>query len=107
MDRLEIHDHDEVRGYAARIRYHRGWRRYEMDVRPSDGLALAVRLQAPVYASEELLAAADASPWMASLTDPSQGLFFLHAPRKSASKDGRGPAARAAATSQAGPSPPS
>ena len=83
MDRLEIYRHDESCGCAARIRYHRGWRRYAMDVRPSDGLALAVRLQAPVVASEELLASSNASDLMASLTDPSQGLFFLHAPGKS------------------------
>ena len=83
MDRMEIYRHDESCGYAARIRYHRGLRRYAMDVRPSDGLALAVRLQAPVVASEELLASSNASELMASLTDPSQGLFFLHAPGKS------------------------
>jgi bifunctional DNase/RNase len=91
MDRLEIYDYSEAQGYIARIRYHRGFRRYELDVRPSDGLAVAVRLQAPVYAHEELLATSSASELMASLSDPSPGLFFLHAPRKATRIGGAAP----------------
>lgn len=94
MDRLEIYRHEEAHGYGARVRYHRGRRRYQMDVRASDGLALAVRLQAPVFANEELLASSNASTLMDRLSDPSQGLFFLSAPQ-----GGTG-ALGAAATSQ-------
>ena len=91
MDRLEIYRHEESCGCAARICYHRRFRRYAMEVRPSDGLALAVRLQAPVVASEELLASSNASELMASLSDPSQGLFFLHAPGRSRTVAGAAP----------------
>jgi bifunctional DNase/RNase len=84
LDRLEIYSRTEALGYAARLSYHRRWRRYEMEVRPSDGLALAVRQQVPVFASEELLSTSNASALLASLSDPSQGLFFLHSPRGTA-----------------------
>jgi bifunctional DNase/RNase len=88
LDRLEIYDRSDAHGYAARIRYHRRLRHFEMDVRPSDGLALAVRLQVPVFAREELLASGNVSALMACLTDPAQGLLFLHAPREAASVGG-------------------
>jgi len=104
MDRLEIYRHDEAHGYVARIRYHRGWRRYAMDVRPSDGLALAVRLQAPVFASEALLDTSNAPALMASLSDPSQGLFFLHAPGRSIPTSGSAPGPQRRPTGQAAPS---
>ena len=41
MDHLEIYAQRAEEGYCARIRYHRRWRHYRMEVRASDGLALA------------------------------------------------------------------
>lgn len=35
----------------ARMIYHKGFRKYDTEIRPSDGIALAVRLGAPVYIS--------------------------------------------------------
>jgi bifunctional DNase/RNase len=42
-------------GYLGRILYRKGFRRYSMEVRPSDGIALALRLGAPIEVNEELL----------------------------------------------------
>lgn len=61
----------ELYGYCgdellARLRYSHGIRAYTMEVRPSDGIALAVRLQAPILVTEEVAshpAGARAFPW--------------------------------------------
>jgi uncharacterized protein len=37
-------------GSRARLSYHKGVRKFEKEVRPSDALALALRLDAPVFA---------------------------------------------------------
>ncbi len=42
-------------GVLARLVYHHRLRRWEMDVRPSDGIALALRLSAPVLCDLTLL----------------------------------------------------
>jgi uncharacterized protein len=52
FDCLEIYDVDEDT-YAARIRYRRFARRYVMEVRPSDGIALALRFRAPIILNEK------------------------------------------------------
>ncbi|HUZ17499.1 MAG TPA: bifunctional nuclease family protein [Spirochaetia bacterium] len=49
----------ELYGYSgdevlARLRYSHGFRMYTMEVRPSDGVALAIRFAAPILASEEI-----------------------------------------------------
>ena len=77
MDSLEIYGHSRESGYSARIKYHRRWRHFDMEVRPSDGLALAVRLKAPILAEEPLLSAADLCSFMSSLCDPCKGLIFF------------------------------
>lgn len=41
--------------YFAEIHLAQGERSYQLDSRPSDAIALAVRAEAPIYASEELL----------------------------------------------------
>lgn len=43
-------------GFLARMEYGKGWRSWTRDVRPSDALALAVAVDAPVYAHQSLLA---------------------------------------------------
>ncbi len=44
--------------YHARIHIDRDGTAHEVDARPSDALALAVRVEAPIYAAEEVLAQA-------------------------------------------------
>jgi len=55
LQALEIYGYADD-AYLARIRYRRGFRHYTVDVRPSDGLALALRLDAPIYCDTALLA---------------------------------------------------
>jgi uncharacterized protein len=42
--------------YYARLWYKKGFKRYNMEIRPSDGLALVVRMGIPIYLEKELLA---------------------------------------------------
>jgi uncharacterized protein len=49
-------------GSRARLSYRRGLRRYEKEVRPSDALALALRLDAPVLADASLFDRRGAGP---------------------------------------------
>jgi uncharacterized protein len=53
---------DEVR---ARLIYHRGLRKYTKELRPSDALALALRLRAPLRADSSLIELQERSgaPW--------------------------------------------
>jgi len=39
----------------SRIRYHSRFTTYELEVRPSDGIALAIRLNAPIYVTDEVI----------------------------------------------------
>ncbi|HSV56225.1 MAG TPA: bifunctional nuclease family protein [Magnetospirillaceae bacterium] len=41
--------------FLSRIRYRRGFRTWEKEVRPSDAIALAIRLGAPILAPREFL----------------------------------------------------
>ena len=41
--------------YLARLVYKKGLRKYQMEVRPSDGIALALRCKAPIYTSTSVL----------------------------------------------------
>ena len=77
MDCLEIYGQTGEFGYNARIKYHRRLRHFDMEVRPSDGLALAVRLKAPVLAEDHLLSSADLCTFLSSLQDPCKGLIFF------------------------------
>jgi bifunctional DNase/RNase len=74
MDSLEIYADAGEQGYCARIRYHQGRRHYRMEVRPSDGLALAVRLKAPILAARTLLSTSDFHSLVGFLHDPRNGL---------------------------------
>lgn len=55
MDGLEIYDRSLEGSYLARIKYHRLFKHYSLGIRPSDGLALAVRWGAPIRVEEKLL----------------------------------------------------
>jgi bifunctional DNase/RNase len=77
MDGLEIYGQSGEFGYNARIKYHRRLRHYDMEVRPSDGIALAVRLKAPILAADHLLSSADLCTFLSSLQDPCKGLIFF------------------------------
>ncbi len=41
--------------HLARITYRKGFRVFTMEVRPSDGIAIALKAKAPIYCAEELL----------------------------------------------------
>ena len=47
--------------YTARIRYRRGFRDYSMEVRPSDAIALALRMEVPISVNPELISRGDSS----------------------------------------------
>jgi uncharacterized protein len=57
---------DSAEGARARLSYRKGPRSYEKEVRPSDALALALRLDAPVFASSSMLDGVEgvADPWL-------------------------------------------
>jgi len=40
--------------YIAKLVYKKGFKTYSLEIRPSDGIALALRLNAPIYASEKV-----------------------------------------------------
>ncbi len=54
MKHLEIYGFVDDK-YLARIHYTRGLKKYTMEVRPSDGIALALRLEASILVDIELL----------------------------------------------------
>lgn len=53
LECVEIYDTDEDR-FLSRLRYRDGAQSHVMEVRPSDGIALASRLKAPIFAPGEL-----------------------------------------------------
>jgi len=65
-------------GYLGRIRYRKGLKSFSMEVRPSDGIALALRLGTPILASKDL-----AEPIMGDLEQthpffhPQDSVLFL------------------------------
>jgi bifunctional DNase/RNase len=80
MERLEIYPRPEDCTHGARIVYRQGLRRCCLETRPSDGLALAVRLGAPILGSEELLSASQIPALLHGLADSPRGVLFLRAP---------------------------
>ena len=48
--------------FFAKIVLRRGPKEIEIDARPSDAIAIAVACNAPMFAAEEVIAAASASP---------------------------------------------
>jgi bifunctional DNase/RNase len=77
MERLEIGDCADAVGCSASIVYRRGLRRYRLPARASDGLALAVRLGAPILASEQLLARAGVSSLLPLLSATASSVLYL------------------------------
>jgi bifunctional DNase/RNase len=64
--------------FLGRIRYRKGLRGYTMEVRPSDGIALALRLNAPIEADAALFASiAGPSPEAASTGAAVGSVLFL------------------------------
>jgi bifunctional DNase/RNase len=63
-------------GYLGRLRYRKGFRTYSMEVRPSDGIALALRLGAPIQAAEELVEVIS-SPTLDPGLSASESVLFL------------------------------
>jgi bifunctional DNase/RNase len=78
MERLELYGRPE--GCAARVVYRRGLRRRTLETRPSDGLALAVRLAAPILGAEELLSPSRLPALLDGLADSPRGVLFLKTP---------------------------
>ena len=54
IESLEIYAFIENK-YYSRLWYKKGLKRYNMEIRPSDGLALVVRLNIPIYLPKGLL----------------------------------------------------
>ncbi|HET7632302.1 MAG TPA: bifunctional nuclease family protein [Gemmatimonadaceae bacterium] len=65
LERVEI-TRIEERTYFAELQFLRGGERVRVDARPSDSIAIALRVQAPIFAAEALLVD-DAQSW-----DPAQ-----------------------------------
>ena len=74
MVSVEIYDRSDEE-YFARIRYRTHKSSHTMEVRPSDGIALALRLNAPILVSEEI--AASASPDLLHAGTDDQEILFL------------------------------
>jgi bifunctional DNase/RNase len=71
----------EIYGYMgdkllARIRYRRRLRKFKVEARPSDAIALALRQDAPIFCVPELLAGANANEDRWEEMDPGEGQFL-------------------------------
>jgi bifunctional DNase/RNase len=61
LERVEIHDlRDDV--FYARLMIRNDKERIEVDSRPSDGIALAIRVHAPIFVAEAVMDRAGATP---------------------------------------------
>lgn len=60
LKRMEIYGEVEEK-YLARLHYSKWFRNYTVDVRPSDGIALALRLGAPIMGDPQILKGAEQS----------------------------------------------
>ncbi len=81
MERLELYPRPEEEcSYGARIVYRQGLRRCSLETRPSDGLALAVRLGAPILGAEELLSSSQLPALLHGLAGSRRGVLFLKTP---------------------------
>ncbi len=80
MERLELYPRPEECSYGARIVYRQGLRRCSLETRPSDGLALAVRLGAPILGAEELLSSSQLPALLRGLAGNPRGVPFLKTP---------------------------
>jgi uncharacterized protein len=64
-------------GYLGRLRYRKGFRSYSMEVRPSDGIALALRLGAPIQAAEALVEVVSSPTSLDPGLSASESVLFL------------------------------
>ncbi len=73
-------------GYYGRLYYRRGFFRHTMDVSPSDGIALALRLGKPITADKTLMDAALSAEQCASARFQTDRILFLdNGPQESVS----------------------
>ncbi len=70
-----INDH-----HIAKIVYKKGFKTFSIEIRPSDGIALALRLKAPIYASEKVANTAISDPKLliSAGNFQSEILYFNH-----------------------------
>ncbi len=66
--------------HIAKIVYKKGFRIYSLEIRPSDGMALALRLNAPIYVSQKVAGAAYSDSKLLNKAGDSQSemLYFNH-----------------------------
>jgi len=64
-------------GFLGRLRYRKGLRNFSMEVRPSDGIALALRLDAPIEAVEDLVEVVASPATLDSGGSSSESVLFL------------------------------
>ncbi len=66
--------------HIAKIVYKKGFKTFTLEIRPSDGIALALRLKAPIYASQKVAGAAYSDKKLLDSTGNYQSdmLFFNH-----------------------------
>lgn len=81
LDRIELFG-SAGSDARARLQYRRGFRRFGKEVRPSDALALALRLRAPIMAEAEMLA-------FRHTDRPDKGAFRVKNPGGMEGGDGR------------------
>ena len=65
IKRLEIYEAIDD-NFLARIYYGKGFRNYKMEVRPSDGIAIAIREEAPIYVFQNVLEISNDHRWYVS-----------------------------------------
>ncbi len=63
LDKLVIYEKIED-DYLARIEYTKNMKRYRMEVRPSDGIALALRMESPILVARSIVDTLDAGTAM-------------------------------------------
>jgi uncharacterized protein len=63
--------------YLARIRYRTRIATHTMEVRPSDGIALALRLQAPILVDEQIARMSDADDFIVNPDTASHDVLYL------------------------------
>lgn len=69
--------------YLSRIHYSKGSKKYTMEVRPSDGIALALKLDAPIFSSAGLLSWKDGeNPYLDDLDHFSPDVLYLDTDRR-------------------------
>lgn len=83
LERAELYGERET-GPLARLVYRRGLARRSREVRPSDAIALAIRLKAPILADRALLAPRSQTEADLAALSPDRDTRFLRAWHRSA-----------------------